>query len=89
LQANIDIYGSDNCEDTARTRKHLESRGIPFNYIDIDENIDAERKVKELNNGRRLTPTVIIEGAGNSYRVAEPSNEELDRILDDIRERAA
>ncbi len=77
----IRVYGVDYCEDTQRTRQHLERRGIPYAYVNLDKDSDADRKVKEWNGGRRITPTVVIAGNGRTRRLAEPANEELDVAL--------
>ena len=81
MQLEISVYGVDQCEDTQRTRQHLSSLGIPYRYINLEKDSDADRKVKEWNNGRRLTPTVIVSGAGRTARLVEPSDEEMDRVL--------
>jgi glutaredoxin len=86
MQDKIVVYGADWCEDTQRTRHQLESLGVPYSYVDVDDDRDASEQVKEWNGGRRVTPTLLLpEGnvvAGNN-RLAAPSNEELERSLRD------
>ncbi len=81
MDPEILVYGVDQCEDTQRTRQHLDQRGIPYSYINLDKDEDADRKVKEWNGGRRLTPTVVISGAGRTQRLVEPDNSQLDTAL--------
>lgn len=77
----ICIYGVDQCEDTQRTRQYLNRRGIPYTYINLDKDSDADRKVREWNHGSRITPTVVIGGNGRTRRLVEPDNEELAAVL--------
>ncbi len=88
MEPEISVYGTDACEDTQRTRQHLDARGIPYRYINIEKDESAEEKVKEWNHGKRLTPTVVISGNGRTQRLSEPENEELDSVLNQ-RESAA
>ncbi|MFB3814707.1 MAG: glutaredoxin family protein [Terriglobales bacterium] len=81
MQPEIVIYGVDHCEDTQRTRKHLDERGIEYTYVNLDKDESANAKVLEWNHGRRLTPTVVVSGNGRTQRVAEPENDELDAII--------
>lgn len=82
MHGEICVYGTDTCEDTTRTRLHLNDLGISYHYINIEKDESAERKVREWNGGRRITPTVVISGSGYTRRLSEPENDELDRALD-------
>lgn len=81
MMPEITVYGTDWCEDTQRTREHLNRRGIPYTYVNLDKDADAERKVKEWNGGRKLTPTVVVAGSGRTQRLAEPEDYALDNVL--------
>ena len=74
---NIQIYGTDWCEDTQQTREHLDVLGIPYDYIDIDEDTKAQEWVEQQNYGRQKTPTIRV----GEQVLVEPSNDELDRAL--------
>ncbi|MFB3917581.1 MAG: glutaredoxin family protein [Terriglobales bacterium] len=82
MSGEISVYGTDTCEDTQRTRRHLNEIGVPYRYINIEKDESAEKKVKEWNGGRRITPTVVLSGAGLTRRLSEPGDEELDRALE-------
>ncbi len=72
------VYGTRWCGDCLRTRRYLESHAIPFQWIDIDQNKDAERFVIETNHGNRSVPTIIFpDGA----ILVEPSNLKLKEML--------
>lgn len=84
MQDRIVVYGADWCADTKRARHQLESMGVPYNYVDVEQDDAASEQVKEWNGGRRVTPTVLLpEGnvvAGNN-RLAAPSGPELEQAL--------
>lgn len=73
----IVVYGARTCEDTDKTRKFLGSHGVPYRYIELEGDREAEAKVKAWNKGNRVTPTVLI----GDQVVAEPSDEELAGLL--------
>lgn len=56
----VRVYGADWCGDTVRTKRLLDKRGIPYEFIDVDEDEVASRKVIEFNNGRRRIPMVEV-----------------------------
>jgi glutaredoxin len=73
----IRVYGADWCSMTAGTRKHLDDLEIPYQYINVDDDQEAARWVREQNDGRERKPTLDINGAV----IAEPSNADLDSVL--------
>lgn len=75
--SEINIYGTDWCEDTMHTLKHLDALGVPYEYINIDEDTDAANWVVTMNAGKQKTPTLDIEGTVLSV----PSDEQLDDAL--------
>jgi glutaredoxin len=91
----ITVYGTDWCEDTRRSLRHLRRLGVAHEYINIDEDIDALERAMTLNNGERRTPTIDL-GVGGGALV-EPENDTLTGALvelemleqEDVRERLA
>ena len=73
----IKVYGFDWCEDTARTREHLDSLGVPYDYINLADDKSAEAWVTQQNNGKRKTPTVDFGGK----ILIEPTNSDVDAAL--------
>ena len=59
---NIKVYGADWCSDCVSTNNFLKSKDIEFEYIDIIDNKQAIAFVEQVNNGRRVIPTVVIDG---------------------------
>lgn len=85
------VYGVDNCEDTKRAREYLDSRGIVYEYVNLDENQAAEEMVKAANEGKRRTPLVMVQFGTEARKLRVPTNEELaDALRDfDMLDRAA
>ena len=78
----VTVYGADWCGDTVRTLRHLKQKGVKFDYVDVDENADAERKVIEFNRGKRRIPMVeIADDSGEPVTLSVPSERELDGAI--------
>ena len=59
---NIKVYGADWCPDCVNAKKFLNSKGIKFEYIDITDDKQAIAFVEQINNGRRVIPTLVVNG---------------------------
>lgn len=70
----ITVYGAYWCPDCRQSKQFLGEHQIPYNWIDIEEDKEAERFVIETNDGKRIIPTITF--ADGSFLV-EPSNAEL------------
>lgn len=73
----IVVYGAYWCSHTIATRQFLNAQGIPYDYIDVDQDMEAAEKVKGWNSGYLSTPTLDIGGR----IITEPSPDQLGRIL--------
>ena len=69
--ATITIYGTNWCGDCRRTRRFLDYHKVSYQWIDIDQDKDAEQFVLKTNQGMRSVPTLLF--ADGSVLV-EPSN---------------
>ena len=70
---HVTVYGRNWCEDTQATRKQLDGLGVPYQYIDIEQNAEAAAWVEIQNGGKRRTPTLDIDGT----ILVEPDEQEL------------
>ena len=59
---NVKVYGADWCSDCVTAKKFLESKKIDFEYIDITKDELAVRFVENVNDGKRIIPTLVIDG---------------------------
>ena len=82
MAASIVVYGADECKDTIRVREFLTNHGVPFQYVNIDQDHAAEEKVKHWNKGKRITPTVEFTVGMEVYRLANPGNKGLEEELE-------
>ena len=77
--SRVKVYGADWCEDTRRTLAHLDKLGVDYDYINIEQDEEAARWVREQNDGKERKPTLEIRGRV----LSTPSNEELDAALNE------
>jgi glutaredoxin len=75
--SKVKVYGADWCKDTKRTLRQLDELGVDYDYINVEQDEDASRWVKEQNNGKERKPTVKINGRVLSV----PGDEELSAAL--------
>lgn len=76
------VLGRDTCEDTTRSRRHLEERGIPYDYRRVDREPEADEWIRRLNDDVWVTPTILVgDPESPSHVLREPSNDELDIAL--------
>ena len=67
----ITIYATNWCGDCRRTKRFLDYHKIPYQWIDIDKDKEAEKFVLQSNNGMRSVPTLVFE---DGSVLVEPSN---------------
>tara|TARA_B100000287_G_scaffold366802_1_gene362220 strand:+ start:231 stop:461 length:231 start_codon:yes stop_codon:yes gene_type:complete len=58
----IKIYGADWCIDCIHVKEFLDSKKIQYQYIDISKNDTALLFVEEVNKGKRVIPTLTVNG---------------------------
>jgi len=58
----IQLYGADWCPDCRRAKAYLKENNIEYTFIDVDLDEKATRRVESINNGKRIIPTIIING---------------------------
>ena len=75
--SKVKVYGADWCGDTQRTLRHLDGLGVDYDYINIEQDQEAARWVREQNDGKERKPTLEINGRVLSV----PSDEQLDAAL--------
>jgi len=73
----IVLYGADWCPDCRRAKAYLKDNNIDYTFIDVDLDKEATAKVEAINNGKRIIPTIIVEG--KSY--TNPDNIKLASLL--------
>ncbi|MEM7336347.1 MAG: FAD-dependent oxidoreductase [Chloroflexota bacterium] len=77
-EPTITVYGAYWCPDCRRSKQFLGEHQIPYNWINIEEDPEAEQFVIEKNDGKRIIPTIIFEDGSS---LTEPSNADLAQKL--------
>lgn len=70
----IILYGNSWCGGSRRARQLLEQYGIPYDWVNIDEDEAAAKLVEGINRGYRSVPTLIWPDGSS---LTEPSETEL------------
>ena len=59
---NIKVYGADWCSDCLVAKRFLDEKEIKYEYIICDDNQEAIDFIEKVNNGKRIIPTLDIDG---------------------------
>lgn len=70
----IKLYGTSWCGGTRRARRMLDDNKIPYRWIDIDQDKEAQAFVEKTNKGFRSVPTILFT---DGSLLVEPSDEQL------------
>jgi thioredoxin reductase (NADPH) len=73
-KAEITVYGAYWCPDCRQSKQFLGEHQIPYNWVNIAEDKEAEEFVIKTNKGKRIIPTITFP---DETFLAEPSNAEL------------
>lgn len=74
----IIVYGTTWCPDCRRSKQFLAENRIQYTWVDIEQDPAAVAEVEQINNGKRVVPTIVFPDGGV---LVEPSNEELAAVL--------
>jgi thioredoxin reductase (NADPH) len=72
--SDIVVYGTHWCPDCRRSKQFLGEHQIPYAWVDIETDSEAEKLVIDANGGKRIVPTIVF---GDGSVLAEPSNAQL------------
>lgn len=73
-EPEITLYGAHWCPDCRRSKQFLGDHQIPYTWVDIEQDQEAEQTVIDKNDGKRIIPTIIF---GDGSILVEPTNAEL------------
>jgi mycoredoxin len=74
---SVIVYATDWCPDCRRAKRFLDKHNIPYQWINIDHDKDAEQLVIKTNRGMRSVPTIIADGTV----LVEPTDQQLAQLL--------
>ncbi len=73
----VKVYGADWCGDTKRALRYLDTVGVDYEYINVEQDAAASQWVKNQNNGKERKPTISV----GEKVLSVPSDIELDSAL--------
>jgi len=71
---DIIVYGTTWCPDCKRSKQFLGDQRIHYHWVDIEQDSEAMAYVVEINQGKRIIPTILFP---DGSILVEPSNAEL------------
>ena len=74
----LTVYGAPWCPHCKRVKRFLAAHRVPYRNVDIDEHPEAIDRIKELQNGGQIIPTVVY---GDGTHEVNPSNDALARRI--------
>ena len=60
MENEIQVYGADWCGLTFAVRKHLTNARIPYDYYNVDRDVQADEFITNLGDGHRRFPLVVV-----------------------------
>lgn len=83
-KGKIIFYGATWCPDCRRSKDFLDSLGVEYEYINLEKDPEAAKRVEKINKGYQSIPTIVFP---DSHVLVEPSNEELKAEIDELVEK--
>lgn len=77
---HVTVYGAEWCEETTFVLRTLARHGIEHDYVDVERELPARRKVMTWNLGTLRLPMITV-GSHESPRLACPDEIELQALL--------
>ncbi len=78
--SQVTVFGRPDCQDTARVRAYLTEHQTPFVEVNINEQAEADAFVRFINNGERITPTIVIGEGHYKIVLTNPDTPELESV---------
>lgn len=72
------MYGSEWCGDCRRAKRVFERLGVPYDYIDPDDDPVVMQLIREFNGGLQSIPVIVFPDGSH---LTEPSDAELEEKL--------
>ncbi|CAB4683225.1 unannotated protein [freshwater metagenome] len=70
----ITMYSADWCGDCRRSKRLMDELNVAYTIIDVDADLSAAEKVKEINGGAQSIPVIVF---GDGTHMTEPSDIDL------------
>lgn len=74
----ITVYGAPWCPHCKRVKKFFAAHRVAYDYVDVDEHPEAVERIKEIQRGGQIIPTVVY---GDGTHEVNPGDEALARRI--------
>ncbi len=77
----ITIYSADWCGDCRRSKIFLAKLNIEYKLIEVESDLTAADKVREINGGMQSIPVIVFD---DGTHLTEPSDADLTAKLESL-----
>ena len=77
----ITVYSADWCGDCRRSKRLLAKLNVAYNLIDVEPDLTAADKVREINGGMQSIPVIVFD---DGTHLTEPSDDALTAKLESL-----
>ena len=77
----ITVYSADWCGDCRRSKRLLAKLNVEYNLIDVESDLTAADKVREINGGMQSIPVIVFD---DGTHLTEPSDADLTAKLESL-----
>ena len=78
----ITVYSADWCGDCRRSKRLLAKLNIEYKLIDVESDLTAADKVREINGGMQSIPVIVFD---DGTHLTEPSDADLTAKLESLK----
>ena len=79
--SQITMYGADWCGDCRRSKRLLAKLNIEYKLIEVESDLTAADKVREINGGMQSIPVIVFD---DGTHLTEPSDADLTAKLESL-----
>jgi len=77
----ITVYSADWCGDCRRSKRLLAKLNVEYKLIDVESDLTAADKVREINGGMQSIPVIVFD---DGTHLTEPSDDALTAKLQEL-----
>ena len=77
----ITVYSADWCGDCRRSKRLLAKLNVEYKLIDVETDLTAADKVREINGGMQSIPVIVFD---YGTHLTEPSDADLTAKLESL-----
>lgn len=77
----ITVYSAEWCGDCRRSKRLLAKLNVEYKLIDVESDLSAADKVREINGGMQSIPVIVFD---DGTHLTEPSDDALTAKLESL-----